>query len=49
MDFGSIALFLLTVFVGTVIQGVSGFGFGIFVMMAFPFFLHSYGAGVTVS
>ena len=49
MDFGSIALFLLTVFVGTVIQGVSGFGFGIFVMMVFPFLLPSYGAGVTVS
>lgn len=49
MDMGSIALFLLTVFVGTVIQGISGFGFGIFVMMVFPFLLPNYTAGVTIS
>jgi len=32
-----VVLFLLTTFVGSTIQAVSGFGFAIFVMMIFPF------------
>ena len=35
-------VFLLTI-VASFIQRVSGFGFGIFVMMFFPFFLPTYG------
>ena len=41
-------IFLLTV-VASFIQRVSGFGFGIFVMMFFPFFLPSYGESVMLS
>ena len=41
-------VFLLTV-VASFIQRVSGFGFGIFVMMFFPFFLPSYGESVMLS
>ena len=41
-------VFVLTV-VASFIQRVSGFGFGIFVMMFFPFFLPSYGDSVMLS
>ena len=41
-------IFLLTI-VASFIQRVSGFGFGIFVMMFFPFFLPSYGESVMLS
>lgn len=41
-------VFLLTI-VASFIQRVSGFGFGIFVMMFFPFFLPSYGESVILS
>lgn len=41
-------IFLLTV-IASFIQRVSGFGFGIFVMMFFPFFLPSYGESVMLS
>lgn len=41
-------IFLLTI-VASFIQRVSGFGFGIFVMMFFPFFLPSYGESITLS
>ena len=41
-------VFLLTI-VASFIQRVSGFGFGIFVMMFFPFFLPSYGESVMLS
>lgn len=41
-------VFLLTI-VASFIQRVSGFGFGIFVMMFFPFFLSSYGESVMLS
>lgn len=41
-------IFLLTI-VASFIQRVSGFGFGIFVMMFFPFFLSSYGESVMLS
>ena len=41
-------VFLLTI-VASFIQRVSGFGFGIFVMMFFPFLLPSYGESVMLS
>ena len=41
-------VFILTI-AASFIQRVSGFGFGIFVMMFFPFFLPSYGESVTLS
>ena len=41
-------VFILTI-VASFIQRVSGFGFGIFVMMFFPFFLPSYGESVILS
>lgn len=41
-------IFLLTIFAGF-IQRVSGFGFGIFVMMFFPYFLPSYGQSTALS
>ena len=41
-------IFLLTI-VASFIQRLSGFGFGIFVMMFFPFFLPSYGESVMLS
>ena len=41
-------IFMLAV-VASFIQRVSGFGFGIFVMMFFPFFLPSYGESVMLS
>ena len=41
-------VFILTV-IASFIQRVSGFGFGIFVMMFFPFFLPSYGESVMLS
>ena len=41
-------IFLLAI-VASFIQRVSGFGFGIFVMMFFPFFLPSYGESVMLS
>jgi len=43
-----IFIFLLTI-IASFIQRVSGFGFGIFVMMFFPFFLPSYGESVMLS
>ena len=43
-----IYVFLLTI-IASFIQRVSGFGFGIFVMMFFPFFLPSYGDSVMLS
>jgi len=43
-----ILIFFLTI-VASFIQRVSGFGFGIFVMMFFPFFLPSYGESVMLS
>ena len=41
-------IFLLTI-IASFIQRVSGFDFGIFVMMFFPFFLPSYGESVMLS
>ena len=41
-------VFILTT-IASFIQRVSGFGFGIFVMMFFPFFLPSYGDSVMLS
>ena len=41
-------VFILTI-IASFIQRVSGFGFGIFVMMFFPFFLPSYGVSVMLS
>ena len=41
-------VFILTI-IASFIQRVSGFGFGIFVMMFFPFFLPSYGESVMLS
>ena len=41
-------IFFLTI-IASFIQRVSGFGFGIFVMMFFPFFLPSYGESVMLS
>lgn len=43
------AIFLLACLVGSVIQTVSGFGFGIFVQTIFPFVLPSTGVGVAIS
>ena len=41
-------IFLLAT-IASFIQRVSGFGFGIFVMMFFPFFLPTYGESVMLS
>ena len=46
--FSCALIFLLTI-VASFIQRVSGFGFGIFVIMFFPFFLPSYGESVMLS
>ena len=46
--FSCALIFLLTI-VASFIQRVSGFGFCIFVMMFFPFFLPSYGESVMLS
>ena len=46
--FSCALIFLLTI-VASFIQRVSGFGFGIFVMMFFPFFLPSSGESVMLS
>ena len=35
--------------VGAIIQSVTGFGFGIFVMTLFPYFMPSYVSAVTLS
>lgn len=43
-----VLIFLLTV-CASLIQRVCGFGFGIFVMMFFPYFLPSYGVATTMS
>lgn len=48
METTLLLIFLLTIF-ASFIQRVSGFGFGIFVMMFFPFFLPSYGESITLS
>ena len=48
MDTTLLYVFLLTI-AASFIQRVSGFGFGIFVMMFFPFFLSSYGESITLS
>ena len=48
MDATYIFIFILTM-AASFIQRVSGFGFGIFVMMFFPFFLSSYGESITLS
>lgn len=45
----TIALFLIITFLGSVLQTVSGFGFGIFVQMFFPYFLPSAAFGTAVS
>lgn len=50
VPFKMLALFvLLLTIVASFIQRVSGFGFGIFVMMFFPFFLPSYGESIMLS
>lgn len=49
MQLPTVLLFLLTCSVGSVIQTVSGFGFGIFVMSIFPYFMPSYAGGVAIS
>ncbi|MBC8531829.1 sulfite exporter TauE/SafE family protein [Gehongia tenuis] len=46
---GTILIFLAAALIGSFIQTVSGFGFGIFVMSIFPYFMPSYGEGVAVS
>ncbi|MBQ5663822.1 MAG: sulfite exporter TauE/SafE family protein [Bacteroidaceae bacterium] len=48
MDTTLLFIFLLTI-AASFIQRVSGFGFGIFVMMFFPFLLPSYGESITLS
>lgn len=48
MTMTALLLFFLTL-AASFIQRVSGFGFGIFVMMFFPFFLPSYGESVMLS
>ena len=40
---------LILTIIASFIQRVTGFGFGIFVMMFFPFFLPSYGESVMLS
>ena len=45
----SFLLIFLLAIMASFIQRVTGFGFGIFVMMFFPFFLPSYGESVTLS
>lgn len=49
MDFTVIALFLASVLGGSLIQSISGFGFGIFVISVFPFFLPSPQISVAIS
>ncbi len=48
METTHILIFILTI-AASFIQRVSGFGFGIFVMMFFPFILPSYGESITLS
>ena len=48
METTYILIFILTI-AASFIQRVSGFGFGIFVMMFFPFILPSYGESITLS
>ena len=48
MDLTFLYILILTV-AASFIQRVSGFGFGIFVMMFFPFILPSYGESITLS
>ena len=48
METTCILIFILTI-AASFIQRVSGFGFGIFVMMFFPFILPSYGESITLS
>ena len=47
--FTSHALIFLLSIAASFIQRASGFGFGIFVMMFFPFILPSYGEATTLS
>ena len=47
--FTSYALIFLLAIAASFIQRASGFGFGIFVMMFFPFILPTYGESVTLS
>ena len=49
MDVWIVVIFLCAVFIASIIQGVSGFGFGIFVMTIFPFLFPTYTTGVTIS
>ena len=49
MDTTTLLLILVLTIAASFIQRVSGFGFGIFVMMFFPFFLPSYGESITLS
>ena len=49
LDFTVIALFLASVLGGSLIQSISGFGFGIFVISVFPFFLPSPQISVAIS
>ena len=43
------AFYLATCFAGSVIQTVSGFGFGVFAMSLFPYFMPSYGSSIGLS
>ncbi len=49
MDTTAILLILLTAFLSTFIQRVTGFGFGIVFMSVVPFLMPSYGEAVTLS
>lgn len=45
----TIGLFLCCCLIGTVLQTVSGFGFGIFCMSVFPYFMPSYNSSIGLS
>ena len=49
MDIWIVLPFLLCVTLAALLQSSCGFGFGIFVMMFFPFLLPSYGMSITIS
>ncbi|MCQ2092302.1 MAG: sulfite exporter TauE/SafE family protein [Fibrobacter sp.] len=49
MEIGTVAILLAFCCMGSFIQRVSGFGFGIFVMTMFPYLLPSYGEATALS
>lgn len=49
MDTETILLYAVCVLIGAIIHAISGFGFGVFAMSVFPFFMPSYTMGLVLS